>query len=58
MRVINDKMWKIIWLDKNLYAQIMKAEVSGTNKVIIKKQEWIVVDCEKDWNWKKFTLTN
>ena len=48
MEIIDNKVWKILWPDKNLYAQIMETEVSGTNKVVIRGKKWIVVDCEKE----------
>ena len=48
MELLDDKVWKIDQLDKNLYAEIMVAEVAGTDKRVIKKQEWIVTDCEKE----------
>ena len=48
MELFNNKVLKIDQPDKNLYAEIMITDVMGTDKRVIKKQEWIVRNCKKE----------
>ena len=44
-KIPNNLEWKTTWLDKKKYAQILITELTGTDKKVINKQEWVVTDC-------------
>ena len=58
MELLKNVVWDTTQPDRSKYAQIMVTKVKGNNSVAIQKQEWIIMNCARNWNLKRVTIMN